>query len=277
MIPDPGAPSGTLRVTGPGSVAGTEEEVPTAAAIALLLHTSGTTARPKLVPLTQRNLLASARNVASTLGLVPDDICLNTMPLFHIHGLVAALLASVWSGGSVFCAPGFDAHRFPQWSRDARATWSTAVPTIHQSLLARLEAEPTWLDDTRFRFLRSSSAALPVPVLVGLEDALGVPVVEAYGMTEAAHQMSGNPLPPGRRLPGSVGPAAGPEVTVLDPDGNEVERGEVGEVAIRGENVFTGYESNPAANEASFTEGWFRTGDEGWVDDDGYLASPRVG
>ena len=142
LISEPDAPCGTLRVNGIGAVGTTADDVHAAAAVSLLLHTSGTTARPKLVPLTQRNLMASARNVASTLGLAPDDVCLNTMPLFHIHGLVAALLASVWSGGSVCCAPGFDAHRFPQWSREAGATWSTAVPTIHQTLLARLEEEP---------------------------------------------------------------------------------------------------------------------------------------
>ena len=145
------------------------------------------------------------------------------------------------------------------------------MPTIHQSLLARLEKEPEAMVGTPLRFVRSSSAALPIPVLRGLEEALGIPVIEAYGMTEAAHQMASNPLPPGHRVPGAVGPAAGPEVTVLDAGGNELERGEVGEVAIRGENVFSGYESNPAANEASFVEGWFRTGDEGWLDDDGYL------
>ena len=198
-------------MSGAGSVGPTKDDASGSDVVSLLLHTSGTTARPKLVPLTQRNLMASARNVASVLELTPEDICLNTMPLFHIHGLVAALLASVWSGGSVCCAPGFDARRFPEWSREAQATWATAVPTMHQSLLARLAAEPGFLADARFRFLRSSSAALPAAVLRGLEDALGIPVVEAYGMTEAAHQMASNPVPPGRRLPGSVGPAAGPE------------------------------------------------------------------
>ena len=271
LVPVPEAPSGMFRIGDPSSTGRTVAERPASGGISLLLHTSGTTARPKLVPLSQGNLLASARNVATTLALQQDDICLNTMPLFHIHGLVAALLASVWSGGSVACAPGFNAQRFPEWGRELRATWTTAVPTIHQSLLARLEKEPEALVGMPLRFVRSSSAALPIPVLTGLEQALGVPVIEAYGMTEAAHQMASNPLPPGHRLPGAVGPAAGPEVTVLDGDGNELERGEVGEVAIRGENVFSGYESNPAANEASFTEGWFRTGDEGWLDDDGYL------
>ncbi len=271
LVPVPEAPSGMFRIGDSSSPGRTASDQSPSDAVSLLLHTSGTTARPKLVPLTQRNLLASARNVATTLALEQDDICLNTMPLFHIHGLIAALLASVWSGGSVACAPGFNAQRFPEWGRELRATWTTAVPTIHQSLLARLEKEPEALVGTLLRFVRSSSAALPIPVLAGLEEALGVPVIEAYGMTEAAHQMASNPLPPGLRLPGAVGPAAGPEVTVLDGDGNELERGEVGEVAIRGENVFSGYESNPAANEASFVEGWFRTGDEGWLDGDGYL------
>lgn len=240
-------------------------------AVALVLHTSGTTARPKIVPLLHRHLLASADNVLVTLGLRESDRCLNVMPLFHIHGIVAALLATLRAGGSVACAPGFHQVHFFEWLRSLEPTWTTAVPTMYQSLLERLRRDSDLARGHGLRFARSSSAALPVTVLEGLEDALGVPVIEAYGMTEAAHQMASNPLPPGERRPGSVGLPAGPEIAVLDVDGRILPSGEIGEVAIRGANVFDGYERNPAANEAAFVNGWFRTGDQGRLDEDGYL------
>jgi len=239
--------------------------------VALVLHTSGTTARPKIVPLTHRNLCASARNVASTLALTEDDRCLNVMPLFHIHGLVAGVLASLWSGGTVICAPDFQAPSFPMWLKELSPTWYTAVPTLHQAVLARVERDGDLPVRSALRLIRSSSAPLPPVVMAELEQAFGVPVIESYGMTEAAHQMTSNPLPPAVRKSGSVGAAAGPEVVILDDAGNELPPGEVGEVAIRGENVFGGYEGSQEANERAFTRGWFRTGDEGSLDEDGYL------
>ena len=239
---------------------------------ALVLHTSGTTSRPKLVPLTPSEPRASAANVASVLGLSDADRCLNVMPLFHIHGLVAALLASLRSGGSVACTPGFHPLRFFDWVRELRPTWTTAVPTMHQAVLnARVVTRRSSL-----AWRSASCAPRPRPspsVLEGLEEMLGIPVIEAYGMTEAAHQMASNPLPPSVRKSGSVGRAAGPEIAILDSDGRLLPAGETGEVAIRGDNVFGGYDSNPAANAASFTNGWFRTGDQGRIDEDGYLIS----
>ena len=237
---------------------------------ALVLHTSGTTARPKIVPLTHRNLCVSAQNVASTLALTEDDRCLNVMPLFHIHGLVGVVLASLQAGGSVVCTAGFHAPSFLDSLEEWAPTWYSAVPTMHQAVLARTSdggSRPTHA----LRFIRSSSAALPVPVLDGLESTFGVPVIEAYGMTEAAHQMTSNRLPPHERKRGSVGQAAGPEITVLGPDGVEVPRGEVGEVAIRGENVFGGYAGDPQATAQAFSGSWFRTGDEGRLDEAGHL------
>ena len=238
---------------------------------ALLLHTSGTTSRPKLVPLTQRNLVSSARHVSDTLALGRDDRCLNLMPLFHIHGLVAALLASLHAGGSIICSPGFHPIRSFDWLRELEPTWITAVPTMYQALLARRGDHGDVLRTHRLRFIRSSSASLPVAVFEQLEQTFGVPVVEAYGMTEAAHQMASNPLPPGERRAGSVGRAAGPEIAILSPDGEPVPAGSVGEVAVRGDNVFGGYEANPEATRAAFVDGWFRTGDEGSLAEDGYL------
>ena len=265
----PGAPAGrfTLHGDAPGEPA--PATAPRADDVALLLHTSGTTARPKLVPLSQRNLCASAENVARTLALGHDDLCLNVMPLFHIHGLVAALLASLAAGAGVACTPGLRAGDFAAWLRDLAPTWYTAVPTIHQAILEALGGVPAARG--RLRFVRSSSAALPPPVLHELAAAFGVPVIEAYGMTEASHQMASNPLPPGTQHPGSVGPAAGAEIAVMDEAGRLLARGVVGELVVRGETVTTGYEANPDANASAFADGWFRTGDQGYVDDDGYV------
>jgi acyl-CoA synthetase (AMP-forming)/AMP-acid ligase II len=238
---------------------------------ALLLHTSGTTSRPKLVPLLQRNLLASAESIGGTLALTRDDVCLNIMPLFHIHGLMAATLASLAAGASVSCTPGFNALKFFAWLDEVRPTWYTAVPTMHQAILARAERHRDMLARSRLRLIRSSSASLPAPVMMEMEKIYGVPVIESYGMTEASHQMASNPLPPRERKPGSVGLAAGPEVAILDEEWKELPRGEVGEVAIRGPNVTPGYEANPEANAKSFRDGWFRTGDQGVLDEEGYL------
>ncbi len=239
--------------------------------VALVLHTSGTTARPKLVPLTQLNLATSVANIVRSLGLTPDDRCLNVMPLFHIHGLVAGLLSSLAAGGSVIATPGLDAFRFLAWLEELRPTWYTAVPTMHQMVLARAERQPDAARRAGLRFLRSSSAPMPPVVMQRLEAAFGAPLIEAYGMTEASHQMAVNPLPPGIRKPGSVGRGAGVEVAIMDAAGCLVAQGGPGEVVIRGGNVTKGYENNPEANAASFTDGWFRTGDEGMLDPDGYL------
>ena len=257
-----GAPAGAFRFfDGRGKRTETREED-----TALVLHTSGTTARPKIVPLTHHLLTLSARNVAETLELTSDDRCLNVMPLFHIHGLVAALLSSLSAGASVICTPGFHAPSFHGWLSELEPTWYTAVPTMHQAVLAR---EPS--ATKALRFIRSSSAPLPPRVHEDLEEAFGVPVIEAYGMTEAAHQMTTNPLPPGKRKAGSVGLPTGVDLAVLGMDGHPAAAGETGRVAIKGPTVFAGYESNREANAESFVEGWFLTGDEGLLDDDGYL------
>ncbi len=238
---------------------------------ALLLHTSGTTSRPKLVPLSAANLCASARHIAASLALSPEDRCLNILPLFHIHGLAAAVLATLASGGSVVLTDGVYAAGFFDWLEEFRPTWYTAVPTMHQGILARAGEHRALLAELRLRFVRSSSAPLPKAVAAALEDAFEAPVIEAYGMTEAAHQIASNPLPPGRRKFGSVGLPAGPDIAVLSPDGKLLPAGETGEVVIRGPNVTAGYEGNDQANAEAFVDGWFRTGDLGRFDEDGYL------
>jgi acyl-CoA synthetase (AMP-forming)/AMP-acid ligase II len=236
---------------------------------ALVLHTSGTTARPKIVPLSQANIAASARHIAASLALTPDDLGLNVMPLFHIHGLIASILASLSAGACVHVTPGFNALKHFDWLAEVRPTWVTAVPTMHQAILARAPRNREIVEAARLRFLRSSSASLPAPVLLDLERTFRCPVVEAYGMTEAAHQMTCNPL--SGRKPGSVGPAAGPEVAILADTGVTTAPDTLGEVVIRGPNVTAGYAANPAANATAFHDGWFRTGDQGRLDADGFL------
>jgi len=239
--------------------------------VALVLHTSGTTSRPKIVPLSHRNVSASARNIREFLSLSPNDRGLNIMPLFHIHGLIAGILAPLSAGGQVCCTPGFNALRFFGWMEQARPTWYTAVPTMHQAILGRAANNKAVIAASPLRFIRSSSSAMPTQVIREIEEVFGAPLVESYGMTEAAHQMAANPLPPRVRKPGTVGIAAGPEVAIMDEAGHLAPADTVGEVVIRGENVTRGYENNPKANAEGFTDGWFRTGDQGVIDADGYL------
>jgi acyl-CoA synthetase (AMP-forming)/AMP-acid ligase II len=239
--------------------------------IALVLHTSGTTSRPKIVPLTQANVCASAGNVARTLALTAADRGLVVMPLFHIHGLIAGVLAPLLAGGSVFCPPGFNTLKFFGWVSEARPTWYTAVPTMHQAILARAGHNPGVVAANPLRFIRSSSSSLPPQVLAELEASFATRVIESYGMTEAAHQMTSNLLAPGERKPGTVGVASGPDVAIMDEAGQILSRGRTGEIVIRGDNVTSGYENNPKANAEAFAHGWFRTGDQGMMDADGFL------
>ncbi|SRR6266481_1556282 len=267
-----GEPAGSLRLLQQDqTLKPVEADFAAGSDAALMLHTSGTTSRPKIVPLTHRNLLASAHNVSQSLALTPADRCLVVMPLFHIHGLIGALLSSIHAGAAVFCPPGFNALKFFAWLDESQASWYTAVPTMHQAVLARAERNREVLARRRLRLIRSSSASLPPQVMRDLEAAFGCPVIESYGMTEAAHQMASNPLPPAARKPGSVGRAAGPDVAIMGAEGQLLPAGGAGEIVIRGENVTAGYANNPAANEQAFREGWFRTGDLGRLDHDGYL------
>ena len=270
LTPDPTAEAGIFALdvcTGSG-----DPPIDFAGAIdaAVVLHTSGTTSRPKIVSLTHRNLVCSAQNIVHALELTQMDRCLNILPLFHVHGLMAALLASVASGASVICTPGFYAAEFFDWMKKFQPTWFTAVPTMHQAILRKAAAcgipKPSPL-----RFIRSASSALPPKVMAELEQAFGVPVIETYGMTEASAQIASNPMPPRRRKPGSVGVAAGPEVAVMDEAGQILPAGKIGEIVIRGDTVMHGYEGKADGNQKAFTNSWFRTGDQGWMDTDGYM------
>ncbi|HYT95069.1 MAG TPA: acyl--CoA ligase, partial [Gemmataceae bacterium] len=245
-------------------------EAPRPEDVALFLHTSGTTSRPKGVPLTHGNLMTSIRNIANHYRLTPEDVGLVVMPLFHVHGLIGATLAPLFAGGTVVVPPRFSAGAFWPAARAHRVTWYSAAPTIHQILLTRADADGAPAHPG-FRFIRSCSAALAGVTLAGLESRFDAPVLEAYAMTEAAHQMTSNPLPPGTRKPGTVGRGTNVDVAIMDEAGNLLPGGAQGEVVVRGPNVTPGYHNNPTANAASFTNGWFRTGDRGVLDGDGYL------
>jgi acyl-CoA synthetase (AMP-forming)/AMP-acid ligase II/thioesterase domain-containing protein/acyl carrier protein len=248
-----------------GNAAGpASRSVPQPTDIAMVLHTAGTTARPKQVPLTHANLVTAANNVVDSLGLVPDDRCLNVMPLFHSHGLLGAAMSSLAAGSSVVCADTMDPRRFLGWATETRSNWYTAAATIHQLVL---DAPGDW---PGLRLMRSASAPLAPQIAKALEDRFGAPMIEVYGMTEA-YQIAANPLPPGERRLGTVGVATGTELAVADASGNHLPPGEEGEVVVRGPAVFAGYSAPPDANDEAFFGDWFRTGDLGRLSADGYL------
>jgi len=258
--------SGEVRISGAGG--NSTASPPSADDIALILHTSGSTGRPKRVPLKHMNLAISAGNIVETYELSPTDVSLCLMPLFHVHGLVASTLSTLLSGGAVVVPARFNPLSFWRTIRDHGVTWYSAVPTIHQLILAR-SAKAAGAES--LRFLRSCSAPLPVETGKKLEALFGTPVLEAYGMTEASHQMSSNPLPPEPRKFGTVGRATGIQIAAMTQAGELLPAGSKGEVVIQGPSVIRAYESNPEADAKSFVNGWFRTGDEGVLDADGYL------
>ena len=269
LMPQSGASAGAFTFAGHSAPSTRMHQAAMPSDAALVLHTSGTTSRPRMVPLTHANLSISARNIALSLALTTADRCLNVMPLFHIHGLVGALLSSLAAGASVMCTPGFHAMRVLGWLDEHQPTWYTAVPTMHQSIAAR--AGQAAAVRHSLRFIRSSSAALAPALMQTLESIFAVPVLEAYGMTEASHQIAINPGPPGQRKAGSVGRPSGPDVAILDPSGHHRHCGERGEIALRGVTITSGYIGAADANQCAFSDGWFRTGDEGYVDEDGYV------
>ena len=271
LTPLADGPAGIFSLTGSWGAAKASVDFARADDSALLLHTSGTTSRPKMISLTHAQLMTSADNIATGLQLTDRDCCLNVMPLFHIHGLVGALLSSIMAGAAVVCTQGFDPEKFFKWLKEFCPTWYTAVPTIHEGISACANAHQDVIDCHSLRLIRSCSAPLVASVARELEEIFGIPVIEAYGMTEAAHQISSNPLPPSERKAGSVGLATGTEVAVMDDKNNLLSRGEIGEIVIRGATIITAYANSALVDGESFTDGWFRTGDQGYLDTDGYV------
>ena len=252
-------------VVGPASASGVSRGEDDA----FILLTSGTAARPKMVPLTHRNVCLSAYNAGHVLSLGSRDRLLNALPLFHAHGLISGLLTALAAGSSVICTEGFDASSCFGWMRELQPTWYTAVPTIHRALLTAAEANPDRARSSSLRVIRSASSSLAPAILNGLETIFGVPVLETYGMTEAASQIAANPFE--LRKIGSVGRAAGPEIAIMDETGRALASGEHGEIVLRGANMSRGYYNDEAGTQAAFRNGWFRTGDLGYLDSDGYL------
>ncbi len=248
---------------------GTKATEPKADDIALVLHTSGSTGRPKRVPLRHFNLAVSSANIANTYALTEEDTSLCVMPLFHIHGLIGSTMSTLLTGGTVVVPTKFNALSFWRTVREHHVSWYSGVPTMHQVLMARTRHKPE--EAASLRFIRSCSAPLSEELIQKIEEVFGVPFVEAYGMTEASHQMTSNPLPPRHRKAGSVGVGTGLRVRIMDKDGHSLENNQCGEIAIQGANVFRGYENNPEANAKAFVNGWFRTGDQGYLDEDCYL------
>ncbi|MGI9513720.1 MAG: amino acid adenylation domain-containing protein [Anderseniella sp.] len=238
---------------------------------AFVLPTSGTTSRPKTVPLTHANICYSGNSVVQSVALTRHDRLLNVLPFHHAHGLISGLFSVLVSTSGIICAPGFVAARFLGWLEDFKPTWITGVPTIHQAILKEAQSSDVDTANTSLRLIRSASSSLPGNIFEALEKQFGVPVIEGYGMTEAASQIASNPMPPLPRKIGSVGVAAGPELAIFDADGNALGAGQTGEIVMRGPNVTAGYLSDDAANAAGFYDSWMRTGDLGYLDSDGYL------
>ncbi len=240
--------------------------------VALVLQTSGTTARPKVVPLSQRNVLASASNLAASLQLTAADRCLHFLPMFHIGGIVDVLATPLLTGGQAFCSVSFSAPSFFRDLETFRPSWTQAVPVMLEEMLANAPAHAALLANHSLRLVRSVSAPLAAPRMIAFEKVFNVPVIEIYGMTETTGVITSNPLPPAQRLPASVGVVAGTELRVLDSTSRQpLPAGQVGEVVVRGANVMVGYEDAPEDNARSFVDGWFHTGDLGYLDAQGYL------
>jgi len=263
--------AGAFAIEGMGKEPGGEPVWTGSDDVALMMQTSGTTAKPKLVALTNSIVAHSVTVIRERLGLTSDDRAINVLPLFHVHGQIV-VLTSLAAGGSVVCTPGFDPERFHAWLSEFGPTWYSAVPTMHRAIIDGAKANAAAISKGRLRFTRSASSALPVQLIREMEEAFGVPVIEGYGMTEASHGITSNLRPPGIRKVGSVGlPYRGQEVTILSEEGKLLGRGETGEILIRGKNVIESYMDNPAVNAVSFVDGWLRTGDLGYMDAEGYL------
>jgi oxalate---CoA ligase len=236
-----------------------------------VLASSGTTGVPKVIPLHQGRLLHTARNVADHHLLTPSERGFNSLPLFHINAEVVGLLASLVAGSCLVLDDRFHRTRFWELMAQRRITWINAVPAII-SRLATPDSDE--VIPSRIRFIRSASAPLPVATSTRFEANTGIPVVETYGMTEAASQITANPVT-GVRKPGSVGRPVGVEVRVVPDDSATAEPqpetgGNVGHVEIRGPSVIAAYAGDHHGDRFD-EQGWLRTGDLGHFDEDGYL------
>jgi acyl-CoA synthetase (AMP-forming)/AMP-acid ligase II/acyl carrier protein len=227
-------------------------------------------AEPRIVPLTHANVCAGVANVSATLLLGSEDRLLSILQLHQIGG-VCYTLAALAAGGSVFLTPGFIADAFFDWAALADPTWFWAAPAMLSEMVKRAAGETSLLRAPRLRFIRVGSASLPAPLMGKAEQLFRVPVLENYGMTEAAVQIASSPLPPHVRKPGSVGVPVGIEIRMVNGEGKFVPPGVTGEIVIRGESVTAGYQDNQESAGGQSVPGWFMTGDLGHFDLEGYL------
>jgi acyl-CoA synthetase (AMP-forming)/AMP-acid ligase II len=236
------------------------------------LMTSGTTGDPKGVILDEYQIAWTADHVRTSHRLSPADRGLTALPFFHVNGPVVGLCASIMAGSTIVIARKFSRSHFWSWIEEYQVTWASIVPSIVTILLGT--EKPAFLPGA-LRFMRTGAAALPATDLRAFEAKFGIPLIETYGLSEAASQMTANPVPPGRHGPGSAGLPVGVSLRICRPraDGDEdlhdVPRGETGEICISGPSVISAYYGN--ADKESFQNGWFRTGDLGYQDEEGYL------
>lgn len=236
---------------------------------AILMRTSGTTASPKLVGLSHANVIAATVAMKEVFGLVPHDICLTPMPLYHVHGLIAGALSALAAGSSVHCNETFSPQFFDRSLRDFEPTWLTAAPALHLAMCDFYSASGCAPGISSLRRFRSSSAPLPPSSIALLEQLYQSPLLETYGLTETASTICSNLMPPRQRKPGSVGVPINAEMLILDEAGQPAATGIEGEILLRGAGVIEEYLG--AQQQDAFWNGWLRTGDFGRVDEDGYL------
>ena len=262
-----------IRIDEPKSgtaVAIREPDEPDPDAPAFILQTSGTTAKPKLIPTAHRNMLAAAARVQAWFDLTPQDRCLCVSPVFYAHGLHVMIFTPLLSGGSI--AFPTDASKFDdaEWFDALRPTWYSASPTVHRLVFDQTKLRADAKARHSLRFILSGGAPLPRDILEGLQQTLGVPVVEHYGSSEGM-QICSNQLKPGRSKPGTVGIPSPDTVIIAADDGSKLPPGQQGEILVGGPTVVAGYLNAPELSSASFVNGWFKSGDIGSIDEDGFL------
>jgi oxalate---CoA ligase len=260
-----------LKLTAPRIGPACPLDEPDPDAPAFILHTSGTTIAPNLVPFSHRNVLASAERVRTWFGLTPQDRCLNVSPVYYSHALTTTVLPPLLTGGSAAFPTNPLNVDLAEWFGALRPTWYSAGPTLHLAVVEKTQLRPDARNEHHLRFISSAGAKIPKEVHDGVESALGVAVLEHYGSSETA-QIASNMPPPGPCKPGTCGIPWPDTIKIVGPDGQQVPVGEQGEILVNRRDVMSGYLNAPELNQLAFIDGWYRTGDIGSLDADGFLS-----
>ncbi|MDA9983350.1 AMP-binding protein, partial [Gammaproteobacteria bacterium] len=263
-------PAGCFQLESERQCAASSRKSLTGTDVAFLMSTSGASNTPKIVPISHDLALTRAFTEAGAFELDRSDCCLNFRPLYLHSGLNAGLLVPLCVGGCVVLPPDFDARAFPDILLEQRVTWFLGNPAYNQAILERFAGNNQTNPSPNLRFIRSSSYSLPPDQMAALENLFGVPVLERYGGTEAGI-IARNPPPPEERRPGTVGRAVDSELAVVDDQGRPLPPGVTGEVVVRGQCVINSYEGDSPASDEAFFGDWYRTGDLGSCDSDGFL------